>query len=57
MITFLKKLLNRFVQNIMNFEDNCKSKKTKKKKTKKKKTKKKKTKKKKDPYGVWEGNL
>jgi hypothetical protein len=52
MITFLKKLLNRSVQNIMNFEDNRKSKKTKKKKTKKKKTKKKK-----DPYGVWEGNL
>jgi len=47
MITFLKKLLNRSVQNIMNFEDNRKSKKTKKKKTKKKK----------DPYGVWKGNL
>lgn len=69
MINFIKKMLDRAVQNIMYFEDNHMisdryrihtpplKKKTKKKKTKKKRTKKKRTKTNKDYYGKWEGNL
>lgn len=46
MINFIKKILDRSVQNIMSFEDN-RSLKKKKKKKKKKSTR----------YGRWEGNL
>jgi len=47
MINFIKKMLDRSVQNIMSFEDNHSSNKKKKKKKKKKSTR----------YGKWEGNL